>query len=388
MSFEEYPPIPDKILKPDGSVVSIINAEEIAPADAVRARIYQEMPLLAAKYLLPGGTVVNGVPITTIISGSPAEGNIIVVTADGGLQYASGGAVEVPGNDTEIMFNNAGSLGADTGFEYDKTTKKFKVHGFSVENGQIELSSIPDLQAMGFVKTFTAGETLAFRDACYLNVSGQACKSNAASLLSLPAKCVCLQELSLGEAGLFLEYGWIRDDSLSLTPGGPIYVSAVSGQWTQTLPSSSDYTAPYNIQIIGVAETSSIVKIAPESSLGRIEVSLVACGTTDTSIYPAYLSRTPLVFTGDKSSTHTITLEDWVEADIGKAFTVAKVGTGLGVMRLVLPYLCVAYTDAGQSTAGGYVELPGSKVGSMTWIITGDYSIQLVAYNGTMTLSS
>ena len=91
-SYDNYPPTPDKVLQPDGSIVSIISAETIAPPDATRAQQYNRMPLQAAKYLLPDGTIINGVPIITAISGTPTTGYCVTVNSSGALVYAACGA--------------------------------------------------------------------------------------------------------------------------------------------------------------------------------------------------------------------------------------------------------------------------------------------------------
>ena len=86
-SYANYPPTADKVLQPDGSIISIIGATTIAPASAARAQLYSTMPLQAAKYLMPDGSIINGVPITTTVTGTPTAGYCIKVNAQGGLVY-------------------------------------------------------------------------------------------------------------------------------------------------------------------------------------------------------------------------------------------------------------------------------------------------------------
>ncbi|MFA5355297.1 MAG: hypothetical protein WC302_00965 [Candidatus Paceibacterota bacterium] len=88
-SYNNYNPTADKILQPDGSIVSIISGTTVAPANATRANQYLTMPLSAAKYLMPDGSIVNGVPITTTITGTATENYCVKVNASGGLVYGS-----------------------------------------------------------------------------------------------------------------------------------------------------------------------------------------------------------------------------------------------------------------------------------------------------------
>ena len=92
--YDKYPATADKVLQPDGSIVSILNAETIAPADADRAQLYSQYPLQAAKYLLPDGSIINGVPIATIISGTATENDLVGVDSEGGLVYLTAAEVK------------------------------------------------------------------------------------------------------------------------------------------------------------------------------------------------------------------------------------------------------------------------------------------------------
>lgn len=72
-NYDNYNPIADKVLQPDGSIVSITTGTIIAPANAARAQQYLQAPVSTAKYLQPDGTIINGVPMSTplpsVISG-------------------------------------------------------------------------------------------------------------------------------------------------------------------------------------------------------------------------------------------------------------------------------------------------------------------------------
>ena len=56
-------PAADKYLNPDGSVTTMAG-EIIIPADPERAKEYDNRVAAAAKYLLPNGSVVSGLPVT------------------------------------------------------------------------------------------------------------------------------------------------------------------------------------------------------------------------------------------------------------------------------------------------------------------------------------
>ena len=90
--YQTYPPIADKVLLPDGSIVSIVQATTVAPASAARAQQYQTMPVSAAKYLMPDGSIINGIPIVTIVTGTPTAGTCIKVATLGGLEYGTCGS--------------------------------------------------------------------------------------------------------------------------------------------------------------------------------------------------------------------------------------------------------------------------------------------------------
>jgi hypothetical protein len=88
MGYENYNPIPDKILLPDGSVVSFLSAVILAPPDEKRARIYDTLSIIPAKFLLPDGSVVAGLPLVAVIDGSPEDGALVTSRNNGSLYYS------------------------------------------------------------------------------------------------------------------------------------------------------------------------------------------------------------------------------------------------------------------------------------------------------------
>ncbi|MBU2685920.1 MAG: tail fiber protein, partial [Gammaproteobacteria bacterium] len=112
-TYENYNPTADKVLQPDGSIVSIISGTTWAPADATRANQYRTMPVIAAKYLMPDGSIINGVPITTTITGTAIAGYCVMVNAAGGLVYES--CPGAAGIAADTIWNVMGDMAIATG---------------------------------------------------------------------------------------------------------------------------------------------------------------------------------------------------------------------------------------------------------------------------------
>jgi hypothetical protein len=130
-SYDNYPPIADKVLLPDGRIVSIVNATTVAPASAARARQYSTMPVQAAKYMMPDGSIINGIPISTIVTGTATVGYCIKVAgSDGSLVYGecSGGVITetdpvVGAVNGIVKANGAGAISAaGAGTDYTTST--------------------------------------------------------------------------------------------------------------------------------------------------------------------------------------------------------------------------------------------------------------------------
>jgi hypothetical protein len=64
MGYNNKIPMPDKYLLPDGSIKTF-SGVEVASADTDRAEIYNRMQLQAAKWLMPNGSIVSAIPIST-----------------------------------------------------------------------------------------------------------------------------------------------------------------------------------------------------------------------------------------------------------------------------------------------------------------------------------
>jgi hypothetical protein len=98
---------------------------------------------------------------------------------------------------------------------------------------------------------------------CYIHSDGKAYKASKDA--SYPGVFVSTMDLVANQPGLFLQSGCYKDESLTLTVGGVIYMGS-SGALTQTEPTSlSD-----NIQVVGIALTANIVSFDPGFAFGNV----------------------------------------------------------------------------------------------------------------------
>jgi len=61
--YNNYPPMADKYLLPDGSIKTF-SGVVVAPPDASRATKYKTMDMTAAKWLMPDGSLVSALPFS------------------------------------------------------------------------------------------------------------------------------------------------------------------------------------------------------------------------------------------------------------------------------------------------------------------------------------
>ena len=87
--YGSFSPTADKILTPDGSVVSILTGVTVQAANANGAALYATMSPRAAKYLLPDGSTVSAVPLQAIIAGTATSGYCVKADGSGGLAYGA-----------------------------------------------------------------------------------------------------------------------------------------------------------------------------------------------------------------------------------------------------------------------------------------------------------
>ena len=96
MSYNNSPVMPNKYLLPDGSITTFAGVEWAA-ADSDRADTYKQMQWQAAKWLMPDGSIVSAIPISTdsldaiyvpltrTINGKPLSANVVLTADDLGI---------------------------------------------------------------------------------------------------------------------------------------------------------------------------------------------------------------------------------------------------------------------------------------------------------------
>jgi hypothetical protein len=105
------------------------------------------------------------------------------------------------------------------------------------------------------------GESLAVGDLVYLDSDGKYWKAQADADTTLPCIGLVMSAGNADDTGYILKTGYYRDDSLSLTPGGLLYLdTATAGLFTQTLPSGSGEI----VQIIGNAISATVIYFKPD----------------------------------------------------------------------------------------------------------------------------
>lgn len=143
--------------------------------------------------------------------------------------------------------------------------------GFDLIDGQaIDLE-----QALGTSDTYTgitcygqAGEILAQWDVCYMGADGLFYKADASDDTEMPAVAITVQALSADAYGIFLLYGFVRDDDWDAwTIGGLLYpFDDTPGLMTQTLVAD----AGDQVQIVGIAFQTKIILFNPSYELVEI----------------------------------------------------------------------------------------------------------------------
>jgi len=252
--------------------------------------------------------------------------------------------------------------------------------------GKITLDIAPasDHTATGIQFSATAGEALAYGNVCCLKSDGKYWKIDADAAATMPATVMALATIAEDTAGNFLDYGWARDDSWSWIIGGMVYASTDSGGLTQTAPSGE----ADNIQIVGKAETATVLKFAPSWITAEVGLDVVNLGTaTSTTITFAEMTAVPKTWMADHSSDQTITFAAPTAADVGKRFTILKNGTGAGKLIVDAPSGVYLHSAAASSGDGGTAYLAASARGSMTWFVASATEIQLLNADGTVTFT-
>ena len=149
----------------------------------------------------------------------------------------------------------------------------------------------------------------------------------------------------------------------------PIYISTTGttgNTLTQTAPTPSTYNAPVNVQVAGVALSSTVMHFDPSPDIIEIGLDVVAV-SADADILMAYLTSVPIQFNVTTANTdRTLTIAAISAADIGKRFIVRKVDPG-GSGKVIVDAPAGVYfvNSAGASTAGGTITSEASKYQSV-----------------------
>lgn len=131
--------------------------------------------------------------------------------------------------------------------------------GNVVDDTTPQLGGDLDLNTNGLTEEFTAAETLANGDLCYINGSGEMAKADADaeatadSLLGL-----CTETISASATGTFLLFG--KFTTSGLTAGANYYVSTALGEITATAPSATGDI----IRIVGTALSTTVLFFNPD----------------------------------------------------------------------------------------------------------------------------
>ena len=119
----------------------------------------------------------------------------------------------------------------------------------------------------GITATMTAGAALAIGNACYVGGDSKLEKALATGATTMPAIALVTATIAENADGKVLLAGFFRDDTLSLTIGGMVYISKdTAGVLTSTAPSG----AGQQVQAVGVAITAKIILWLP--NLPMVEI--------------------------------------------------------------------------------------------------------------------
>ncbi|MFO7574648.1 MAG: LamG-like jellyroll fold domain-containing protein [Bacteroidales bacterium] len=130
-----------------------------------------------------------------------------------------------------------------------------------VLNSPVKDMSASGITSYGNVNSNTAG----YGAALYMASDGNYEEADAGSAATMPCVALAL-ETGTGRKSILLQ-GYIRNDSWTLTPGGLVYVSPVTGVLTQTAPSATGQ----QVQIVGYATQANTIFFNPNLMLIEIK---------------------------------------------------------------------------------------------------------------------
>ncbi len=127
-------------------------------------------------------------------------------------------------------------------------------------------SSTNDLSGNGVVTLGIVDvNSIGFGAALFMASDGNYEEADADAVATMPCVALAL-ERGTGSKRIILQ-GFLSNDNWTWTPGGLIYVSSVSGELTQTIPSTSGY----QVQIVGYATKTNTIYFNPNLMLIEID---------------------------------------------------------------------------------------------------------------------
>lgn len=163
----------------------------------------------------------------------------------------------------EINVGEVTPLTGDKGDTYINISQGGGSSG-SLSGGQ--LTSNIDLGSKGFIKTFTAGESLVAGDLCYYGSGGKMLKVDANSeAATSPLVAICTETLALDAEGSFFVSGFYA--ASGFTTGNILYVSETAGEITETRPNSLGVF----VRIMGYAISSDEIYFNPDVTWIQLE---------------------------------------------------------------------------------------------------------------------
>ena len=125
---------------------------------------------------------------------------------------------------------------------------------------RLEDSLAADLAWSGIAFVGTAGEDLDKFETVYRTGDATYKKAQADSVAHMPVVAMAVEAIANGATGMFILFGWIRDDRWDLGPGSPAYQDvATAGAVTTTIPAASGN----QVQKVGIALTAKIAHFNP-----------------------------------------------------------------------------------------------------------------------------
>ena len=136
-------------------------------------------------------------------------------------------------------------------------------------NGSLNINALPDSdhEASGTIVTLTANENQAFGDVCYIDSDGEAHLGDADAIATSKIVAMCADaSISANSTGRYLLSGFVRDDTLNLTVGSPVYLSTTGttgNTLTQTMPTGTDDC----VVLLGIATNADRFLFIPSTNI-------------------------------------------------------------------------------------------------------------------------